>query len=489
MSLTTICGVTVLRSLIISLIGVYLCQRLSSLIDRTAKRYTIFVWLVALAPILVPELIVGYTWSLLTTHLIHFPVLAEAVYSILVLLRVVPVGLICYHVTAETQISEEADFIRKAASRTGNAISRLSVQWSFFLRKILVRTVPVWCLLFLLAFQEFEMASLLYLNSWTVWIFDAQAGGVPVRETLVYLVIPLIIEVLLIAGVLYLLRSLEQRPNYLQQHRHSKANRMQRFPAVSYLAVATCCVVLIPLAMLGWGGFLSLKIVLQNQLQIMGTIQECAWGVLYATTSGIAAWGLATCFINRTQSRFIKVIGLICCVPGLSGSLPLALIISSVFLTRAGNWLYGTPVPVLLGFVLYLFPRAVFIKLIFQKQEQNESIFLAHLLKQTVCPRQSVNGGRLLWVTRGRMQYWAVAVLAFWVYWDVTISSILAPNSGMTSAVRLYGLMHYGQTSVLSAISLICCCIPVLLAIILFPVVRRIWIHFNHQSEFNHFVS
>ena len=210
MSLTTICGVTVLRSLIISLIGVYLCQRLSSLIDRTAKRYTIFVWLVALAPILVPELIVGYTWSLLTTHLIHFPVLAEAVYSILVLLRVVPVGLICYHVTAETQISEEADFIRKAASRTGNAISRLSVQWSFFLRKTLVRTVPVWCLLFLLAFQEFEMASLLYLNSWTVWIFDAQAGGVPVRETLVYLVIPLIIEVLLIAGVLYLLRSLEE---------------------------------------------------------------------------------------------------------------------------------------------------------------------------------------------------------------------------------------------------------------------------------------
>ena len=37
MSLTTICGVTVLRSLIISLIGVYLCQRLSSLIDCMAS--------------------------------------------------------------------------------------------------------------------------------------------------------------------------------------------------------------------------------------------------------------------------------------------------------------------------------------------------------------------------------------------------------------------------------------------------------------------
>lgn len=489
MSLTTICGVTVLRSLIISLIGVFLCQRLSSLIERTEARFTFFVWLVILAPVLVPELIVGYTWSLLTTQLIHFPVLAEAVYSTLVLLRVVPVGIICYHMTAQTQISVEADFIRKSASIAGNPISRFPAQWSFFLRKTFVRIFPVWCLLFLLSFQEFEMASLLYLNSWTVWIFDAQAGGVPVRETLVYLMGPLIIEVMLMAGVLYLLRSLEQQPSYLQQQRHSKVNRLRRILAVSYLVIATCCVVLVPLAMLGWGGLLSLKSVLQNRIQVMGTLQECAWGVLYASTSGIAAWGLATCFFNRKQSRFIKAMGLMCCVPGLSGSLTLALVIATFFLSRSGNWLYGTPVPVLLGFVLYLFPRAVFIKLIFQKQEENDSLFLAHLLKQSVCLHQSENGGRLMWVTRGRVQYWSVAVLAFWVYWDVTISSILAPNSGMTSAVRLYGLMHYGQTSVLSAISLISCCVPVLLSIILLPVVRKIWIRFSNQPELNQFVS
>ncbi|WP_417383491.1 hypothetical protein [Gimesia sp.] len=489
MSLSTICGVTVLRSLIISLIGVFLCQRLSTLIDRSETRYTFFLWFLILAPILVPELIVGYAWSLLTTQLIHYPVLAEVVYSTLVLSRVVPVGLICYHMAAQPQISGEADFIRKSASKTGFEIGRFPARWSFFLRKTLVRILPVWCLLFLLAFQEFEIASLLYMNSWTVWIFDAQAGGVPVRETLAYLIGPLMIEVLLLAGVLYLLRSLEQQPNYLQQHRYSKVNRWRQILAVCYLAVATCCVVLVPLVMLGWGGLISLKSVLQNRLQIMGTLQECSWGLLYATTSGIAAWGLATCFFNRRQSHLVKLMGLICCIPGLLGSLTLALVIASFFLTQAGSWLYGTPVPVLLGFVLYLFPRAVFIKLVFQKQENTDSLFLAQLLNRSVCPQQTENGGRLLWVSRGRMQYWAVAVLAFWVYWDVTISSILAPNSGMTSAVRLYGLMHYGQTSVLSAISLISCCIPVLLALILFPVVRNVWIRYSNQAELNQFVS
>ncbi|HBL47241.1 MAG TPA: hypothetical protein DDZ90_28030, partial [Planctomycetaceae bacterium] len=87
MSLTTICGVSVLRSLIISLTGVYLCQSLSSLIDRTESRISFFLWLLILAPLLVPELIVGYIWSLLTTQLIHYPALAEFVYSMLVLMR------------------------------------------------------------------------------------------------------------------------------------------------------------------------------------------------------------------------------------------------------------------------------------------------------------------------------------------------------------------------------------------------------------------
>ncbi|WP_417389426.1 hypothetical protein [Gimesia sp.] len=488
MSLTTICGVSVLRSLIISLTGVYLCQSLSSLIDRTESRFSFFLWLLILAPLLVPELIVGYIWSLLTTQLIHYPALAEFVYSMLVLMRVVPVGIICYHMTVRPQISAEADFIRQSASTAGTAISRFSAQWNFFIRKTLVRIFPVWSLLFLLAFQEFEMASLLYMNSWTVWIFDAQAGGVPVSETLGYLVGPLLIEFVILAGVLYLLRILEQRPFYLQSPGRTVSRRLRPLLAGCYLSFATGCVILLPLFMLGWGGLLSLKSVLQNRLQMMGTLEECAWGLGYAATSGIAAWGLATIFFNRNQSGFVKFLGLVCCVPGLCGSLTLSLVIASLFLTREGAWLYGTPVPVMIGFVLYLLPRAVFLKLFFQQRNADDALFLAHLMNQSNCPQQAENGGRLLWLTHGRMQYWAVVVLAFWVYWDVTISSILAPHSGMTSAVRLYGLMHYGQTSVLSAISLISFCIPALLGIILLPIVRNLWIRFSSQSELNQFV-
>ena len=66
---------------------------------------------------------------------------------------------------------------------------------------------------FLLAFQEFEIASLMGITagdshspvSWTVWLFDAHAGGVPLSASLRYVLTPLVFELCVVLPALAVL--------------------------------------------------------------------------------------------------------------------------------------------------------------------------------------------------------------------------------------------------------------------------------------------
>lgn len=488
MSLATICGVTALRSLVISLIGILISRQLSHLInDRYSSRSILLLVLIG-APLLVPELIVGYAWSLISLKLVQYPYFIELVYSGLVLLKVVPVGIVCFYYSAPSVISPEADFIRKSVHSTAALISGKGSQWSFFLWKYVVRTFPIWALLFLLAFQEFEMASLIYRDSWTVSIFDAQAGGVPVTETISFLTGPLLIELLIITGVVLLINRIQFQPLLNPQCHFQKESLLFSILSWGYLLTAFILVVVIPFSLTGWGGVVSLGSLFQNQLQLTGILTECTWGLLYGITSGIAAWGLASFFFSKNQSRKLKVLGFLCCLPGLCGSLSLALVMATLFLTEFGHWLYDTPVALFIALVLFLFPRAAFLKLLFFTHWQNDSLFLARLLSHSKNQTQALKGGHLWWTVNGNMQYWAVVILAFWAYWDVAISSILAPNNTMNSSVRLYGLMHYGQNSVLSAMTFLSLCIPVFVSLLFFPIVKKLWITISDHSTMNNTV-
>lgn len=475
MSLAAICSVTVLRSLIISLLGVLISSYLSKLFDFKNPRRSFWLFILVLAPLLVPELIVGYTWSLISLKLVHYPFLLELVYSSLVLLKVVPVGIICFCFTVPPLISPEADLIRKSIRSPSAQISNVASQGSFFLWKTVMRFFPIGALLFLLSFQEFEMASLLNQNSWTKWIFDAQARGLPVTDSIPFLFGPFLIELTVIVGALLLLSRLKNQPFIKQKPAVTGTSTWTHVLSWLYLLTAFMVIVLAPFCLLGWGGFLSLQSVLENRLQLEGTLRECGWGLLYGITAAIAAWGLAAFFFSQQRSRKWRILGFLCCLPGLCGSLSLALVVAMVFLTEWGHWFYKTPLALFIALVLFLFPRAAFLKLIFRLQRQSEARFLARILSHSKNQTQSRQGGYLSWEMRGKMQYGAVVILAFWAYWDVIISSILAPNSTMTSAVRLYGLMHYGQNSILSSMTLISLCIPVFVSIFLFPVVKKLW--------------
>lgn len=489
MSLATICGVTVLRSLVISILAVFVSRHLSKLVEARHSKRSFLLFAVILAPLLVPDLIVGYVWSLMVLKLAQYPFLIELVYSSLVLLKVVPVGIICFCFAAPPLVTSEADFIRKSVRSASAQISGVAAQWSFFFWKNVLRSFPIWALLFLLAFQEFEMASLIYRDSWTVSIFDAQARGVPLHEALSFLTVPLCVELLLVTGVAFLLSRMQKQPQFKQHSDSINNSSFSQMSSLIYLLIAFLVIVLIPFSLTGGGGLRAIGSLFRNQLQLLGILQESGWGLLYGITAGIAAWGLASFFFSENRSRQLKMLGLICCLPGLCGSLTLALVMASLFLSDYGHWLYDTPVPLFITLVLFLFPRAAFLKLTFRSQWQREPLFLARLLSHSPNQNQMKNGGRLQWIVSGRMQYWAVVLLAFWAYWDVTISSILAPNNAMTSSVRLYNLMHYGQNSILSAMTFLSFCIPVLVSLLLLPIVKKLWMLTLDQKHVTKTVS
>jgi len=485
MSLATVCSVTVLRSLIISIMGVILSRQLASLFGTGHSKRSFLILILILGPFLVPELIVGYAWSLISLKLVHYPMLIELIYSSLVLLKVVPVGTVCFYVSGPALISAESDFIRKSVNSTTAQISEIKTQWSFFLWKYVLQLFPVGALLFLLAFQEFEMASLIYRDSWTVWIFDAQARGVSITQSVSYLAEPLLIELCVIIVAVFFLSRIRNQP---QLELHQSVKRTHSFSSIllwGYLFAAFFVSVVMPFSLTGWGGVLALGSLFQNQLQLVETLGECAWGMVYGITSGIAAWGFASFFFSRNQSRQLKMLGFLLCLPGLCGSLTLGVVIAKLFLTESAYWLYDTPLALFLALVLFLFPRAAFLKLIVLAPRENVSFFLVRVLSQSKNQTQTLSGNLLQWDLNGKMQYWTVVILAFWAYWDVTISSILSPNNTTTSSVRLYGLMHYGQNSVLSAMTFLSLCIPILISLLFFPVVKKICITALEYSTTN----
>ncbi len=67
----------------------------------------------------------------------------------------------------------------------------------------------------------------------------------------------------------------------------------------------------------------------------------------------------------------------------------------------------------------------------------------------------------LLWQLRQRKHVLAAGVLCLWGYFEFTPCYLLAPPGLATAPARLYNLMHYGRSLVLSAMVLLTILAPV----------------------------
>jgi len=105
--------------------------------------------------------------------------------------------------------------------------------------------------------------------------------------------------------------------------------------------------------------------------------------------------------------------------------------------------------------VLYLFPIAVLLSHALNAGPFNAAGWTARLLRQSPHAAVRSGGNELLWRLHYRRQFWLFGLLFLLAYFDVTVSSILAPTGLPSVTSRLYNFMHYGRSAVLSA--MLCC--------------------------------
>ena len=179
-------------------------------------------------------------------------------------------------------------------------------------------------------------------------------------------------------------------------------------------------------------------------------------GCLFAALATSLAYGGASFLVQRA-TKYSALNWAWCSVfvvPGLLGSLVLGLGILVVFQTSPLQAAYGTPIPWLLGLVLFLAPRALLVAVMLAAVRSPEANHLTRMLHRSARLHHRAEARELQWRGSWALHFLAFGLLFFWAYSDLTMASILAPPGIVSAPVRLYNLMHYGQSSVLSAMVL-----------------------------------
>jgi len=470
MSLTAACGWSLGRSLLIALLSLPVTWLLCRALRQSTSKQRHVLWGLLLFPYIAPGLLPAYTYANLGLPLIHHPVWNELLYSALLLLRFVPVGTVVRYFAPPPPVSAEAlHCSRLAARRRTSSIGRLMTTLPGWWRGPGRAALPAGLLVFLLSFQEFEMASLLDVTSgtlrtpagWTVWIFDAQAGGLPLAESLRLVLRPVCLELVILLPVLYVLIR-DQRLPAVPDRSGSRLSAGAWSFVWMYLCLGLLIVVLIPGFTVFRGTIDGMRVLLRNAT-LPG---EIVTGGILAVMAGLIADAVAVRFLRRgirSRQPWCYAAGaMVLSLPGLLGGLVLGLTVAVLIQPVMLCLLEGSglpwrgvrllsSVPLILALILFLVPRAFLLELVLRAARDREAIHLAGLLKNSPAMSQRISGGELHREMNRRGRFWAVALLCYWGYWNLTLPSLLAPPGITTAPLRIYNLMHYRESAVHSA--------------------------------------
>ena len=390
-------------------------------VARGAKRSAWF-WLLALAPLLTPALLVSYAWSRFALKLGAWPWALHGFYAAILTLKLAPIAALARHFLPPP-LSAEADFChRLLGPRTGP-------QRAWFLVSAAGPLPWIVCgLLFLLAFPEFELASLWSLKTWPVALFDAHAGGLALRESVRLAAGPSFVQLAILA-VLVLAARRWRRGNSRTVAARARSGRVANVFVIAAAAVLTFW----PLGLVMWQAMGGLPSLATNSV----FPQDLAASMGFAVASALSVWLCAG--VSRGHAA-----GWCAAVPGLLGVLVVALLTLGLFQLPGLRALYDTPVPLLVALVVVLAPGALCLRRFVDEPNAAESLHLARL----------AGSRRLVWELDTQRRFAAVALLACWAWFDFTASSILAPVGLTPVFARLHNLAHYGQTAALSAMLL-----------------------------------
>jgi iron(III) transport system permease protein len=410
---------------------------------RLPRLLSLWHWALIVAPLCTPTLFVSYTYAPLGLQLTGTPWLLYVFYSTLVVLKLIPLALIARRMFPPP-MSDEARYCaalipdRHLASRLGFRIRALGpVPW-------------ITCgLVFLLAFTDFELASLLSIKTWAVLLFDAHAGGLQLSESVRRATGPFCIELGLILALVFLAR----RTVPVMSASHGSTSRARwTLPLMTVIAIVTSAWPIVKIfgqSIPGWGVMTLRDALLEEVMMSTATAVVATFGI----------W-LTLSFVQRKTTRFFLVL------PGLLGALVLSLLLLAAlnanpppFITSIAvqtEWgkrlraIAESPLPLLVVEILLLAPVALLLKTMLSMRNPGERLHLARM----------AGSRRLVWELALEPRVAALGLLFLLSYFEFTAASILAPVQLTPVCVRLHNLAHYGQTSVLSAMLLTTTLVP-----------------------------
>jgi iron(III) transport system permease protein len=449
---------TLLRSLIIGVLAVIAARLVQTLLADRRQPVRRVAWILLLTPYFTPVLLTGYAYASFSLSLVHHPFINTIFYSALLCWKFTPIAAVIIYFTP-SPISAEAIHCRRLTS----ASSKFG-DWAFLIRAGCAGgPVAAFAVVFLCAFAEFEMASLMVVKSWTVALFDAHAGGLALSESLRRMLGPLLCEVAAIATAFVVLGRRQVTPA-----RRVEDNRSCRWFAWCHLLIAFIFVVMIPAAMVLWGAIRGFGLLLENFVLSREILASLLFAAGASTLAGLVVFGLGTAARGRQLgSIFCKIILVAGVVAGLLGPLVLSLTVLAAVQLPGLIALRDTPVPLVCALGLVLLPMALVLKRVLELTGHRSALHLTTLMQKSRAVRE------LNWRLSTSGKFWAMVLLFTWAYWDLTASSILAPIGMTPVTVRLYNLMHYGQIAALSAMT--CAAFAAPIFIILLALGTRRW--------------
>ncbi len=470
MTFMAACAWSVLRSLVIALAGLFIAVRLTSTLRALSGPRATLWWGLTLLPVFVPGLLIGYGYRNFALSLVHHPAWNELLYTVLMTLQVIPVGVLVLICAPPPPVSASALHVRRLATGSAalwhdtpcRAVTTRSVvaHWrmlSEWLRHHLFAWSPAWAVMVLLAFQESEVATLMQADGWTEWLFTRYAGGLTMDAALQGLTVPMLVQLALLATTLWIVIA---GSDTSRSETPAATTALVGNPWIvfTYASIAFVSLAGLPGAVVlrgTWQGF-----------SVLGAhptlLREIGIAVLFSMTAGGFTWLLSGQMIRSLGGlgRVSMSIGLL---PGLMGALALGVGVAGLVQQPPLVMLRDTPLPLLVAEVLFLLPRAMLIRLLVGRMSDSSAVHTARLLAGSNDRRRQRTSAGLLWRMDVAVRCGALMLVCYWAYIELTLPSLLAPP-GMTPApVVLYNLMHYGQISGLSAMLFASMTTPVVL--------------------------
>ena len=370
-----------------------------------------------------PTMLAGYGWLPTVAHWPAGSVAGEIFYGVMLWVRFTPVAALALWL-ANPGPGNSARHCAKLTGVRGGRWWRRELGAAPWLAAGVV---------FLCVFQEFDLATSWGIRTWTVGLFDAQIGGLALGESLQLAMPTLTVELVVIIPLLCVLRHL--RPRIREKTHESRAGCLlplaQVFVGPALFLFGPACFVL----GLGLGGFAA-------WMENFTLVGELAHSLLLAFVCALLAWLIAT-NVKRNMALALAV-------PGLLG--PLLLSLFTLAIAQPLGAVGRSVLPLVAVLTLQLLPLALLLRVLIRLGTADTALHIA----------RSSGARPVMWSLSHGPAAGAVLLLFGMAYGDFTASALLAPPQFTTVFVRIFNLMHYGQSAVLSASLFIAVAAPLL---------------------------